>query len=193
MAGEEGDHEPTPGSSDTILGVDPLGHFAAPVRACGAERWAVKTAADADVTKIQISNPQPTTVAIISAIPPPGALPPTRLLPAETNVWIVHGQLVKAKIEADHDVHLVLTDGGLSMIAEVPDPACLAPSNPLLPAIRSARDLLTSHYALSPQVWTPINQPVTITGVEFFDKLHGQTGVARNGVELHPVTGLVFG
>jgi hypothetical protein len=26
-----------------------------------------------------------------------------------------------------------------------------------------------------------------VTGVAFFDFLHGQTGVARNGIELHPV------
>jgi hypothetical protein len=29
-----------------------------------------------------------------------------------------------------------------------------------------------------------------MTGVLFFDKLHGQTGVAGNGVELHPVISL---
>jgi len=29
------------------------------------------------------------------------------------------------------------------------------------------------------------NVPVTITGVAFFDKLHGQEGVAANGIELH--------
>jgi hypothetical protein len=28
-----------------------------------------------------------------------------------------------------------------------------------------------------------------VVGVAFFDFLHGQTGVARNGIELHPVLG----
>jgi hypothetical protein len=28
-----------------------------------------------------------------------------------------------------------------------------------------------------------------VSGVAFFDFLHGQTGVARNGIELHPVLG----
>jgi hypothetical protein len=28
-----------------------------------------------------------------------------------------------------------------------------------------------------------------ITGVAFYDFLHGQTGVAPNGIELHPVLG----
>jgi hypothetical protein len=31
---------------------------------------------------------------------------------------------------------------------------------------------------------------VSITGVAFFDKFHGQKGVAPNGIELHPVLGI---
>jgi hypothetical protein len=30
-----------------------------------------------------------------------------------------------------------------------------------------------------------------VTGVALFDFLHGQTGVARNGIELHPVLAFV--
>ena len=33
---------------------------------------------------------------------------------------------------------------------------------------------------------------VRITGVGFFDYLHGQRGVAPNGIELHPVLGVEF-
>jgi len=33
----------------------------------------------------------------------------------------------------------------------------------------------------------------TITGVVFFDFLHGQRGVAPNGVELHPALGFRMG
>ena len=35
--------------------------------------------------------------------------------------------------------------------------------------------------------------PVTVTGVGFFDFLHGQTGVAPNGIELHAVLDIQFG
>ncbi len=35
--------------------------------------------------------------------------------------------------------------------------------------------------------------PVTVTGVGFFDFLHGQTGVAPNGIELHAVLDVQFG
>ncbi len=33
---------------------------------------------------------------------------------------------------------------------------------------------------------------MTVTGVGFFDLLHGQTGVAPNGVELHPLLNVQF-
>jgi len=33
---------------------------------------------------------------------------------------------------------------------------------------------------------------VRITGVGFFDYIHGQHGVAPNGIELHPVLGVAF-
>lgn len=35
-------------------------------------------------------------------------------------------------------------------------------------------------------------QRVTVTGVLLFDKLHGQRGVAPNGVEMHPLLSLVL-
>jgi len=36
------------------------------------------------------------------------------------------------------------------------------------------------------------NVPVQVTGVAMFDFLHGQTGVAPNGIELHPIIDIVF-
>ncbi len=34
---------------------------------------------------------------------------------------------------------------------------------------------------------SPKNVYVTVQGVAFFDLIHGQTGVAPNGIELHPI------
>jgi hypothetical protein len=36
------------------------------------------------------------------------------------------------------------------------------------------------------------NVPVSVTGVAFFDTLHGQEGVAKNGIELHPLLAIAF-
>jgi hypothetical protein len=38
--------------------------------------------------------------------------------------------------------------------------------------------------------WKHVNVKVTGEGVLFFDGQHGQTGVAKNGMELHPVIGI---
>jgi len=44
----------------------------------------------------------------------------------------------------------------------------------------------------------PINKPiktrrlVTVTGIGFFDHIHGQTGVAPHGIELHPMLQVVL-
>ena len=41
-------------------------------------------------------------------------------------------------------------------------------------------------------VFQTANVPVQVTGVGFFDILHGQTGVAPNGIELHSVLDVQF-
>jgi hypothetical protein len=38
----------------------------------------------------------------------------------------------------------------------------------------------------------PTNRRVVVRGVGFFDYFHGQTGMAPDDLELHPVTGLRF-
>lgn len=35
--------------------------------------------------------------------------------------------------------------------------------------------------------WVDLRGRVAVTGVGFWDEVHGQTGVAPNGIELHPV------
>jgi hypothetical protein len=40
---------------------------------------------------------------------------------------------------------------------------------------------------VSPSVWLYLGSSVAITGVGFWDEQHGQTGIAPNGIELHPV------
>jgi hypothetical protein len=37
-----------------------------------------------------------------------------------------------------------------------------------------------------------VTRRVNVRGLGFFDVLHGQTGVAANGIELHPVTRIRF-
>ena len=45
---------------------------------------------------------------------------------------------------------------------------------------------------IATSTFTAANLPVAVTGVGFFDSLHGQTGVAPNGIESHPLLDISF-
>ena len=161
---------------------------------CGVERWAVKTGTDADRSLINLNSTTNTTVAALTAVAAPSSLPSNnRVAPTETTVYRVQATLTEFKMEADSDYHLVLADtSGHTMIAEIPDPACVGSTSPLTSSVTKARGEFDAKYAVTTSFKT-VNVPVTITGVGFFDFLHGQTGVAPNGIELHSVLDVQFG
>ena len=161
---------------------------------CGVERWSVKTGTDSDAGKINLSSTSSTTIASLAALAAPSSLPSNnRVQPTETTVFQLHTTLDEYKLEADSDYHLVLDDkSGHTMIAEIPDPACVGSGSPLLTSIQKARSEFDAKYAPTGSFQTA-NVPVTVTGVGFFDFLHGQTGVAPNGMELHAVLDVQFG
>ena len=93
--------------------------------------------------------------------------------------------------EDDSDIHLVLADPKLggSMIAEFPASSCTVGADAKeRKAMDSARDDLAAACGGLPAS-TPrtLTGTATLTGVGFFDPIHGQAGVAPNGIELHPV------
>jgi hypothetical protein len=97
-------------------------------------------------------------------------------------VWqLVNVNIALSKNEADSDRHIVVSDGSRTMVVEIPDPACVG-NSPWKTLISNAR-----------QAFTGQTGTVTVRGVGFFDKIHGQTGIAPNGIELHPVLGICFG
>ena len=161
---------------------------------CGVERWSVKTGTDADVGLINLQSTTQTTIAALDALPAPSTLPANnRVQPTETTVFQLHATLTEYKLESDSDYHLVLSDGsGHTMISEVPDPNCVGSSSPLLASIQHARAEVDAVYTPTGSFQTA-NVAVTVTGVGFFDFLHGQTGVAPNGIELHAVLDVQFG
>ena len=146
---------------------------------CGVERWSVKTGTDADAGLINLGSTTSSTIASLDALSAPASLPANnRVAPTETTVFRVSATLTEFKLEADSDYHLVLSDGaGHTMISEIPDPACVGSSSRLLSRIQAARGEFDAKYAPTGSFQT-VNVPVTVTGVGFFDFLHGQTGVA---------------
>lgn len=176
---------PSPGPTPTP---SPL-----PTISCGVERWSVKTGTDPDAGSVNTAALTPTTVAALDGQTKPGSLPDNaRLAPTETTVYAVTATLTLYKREDDSDYHLVLNDAsGNTMIVEIPHPACVGDGSPFKSAITSTRAKFDATYTATTS-FKAANVPVTVTGVGFFDFIHGQTGVAPNGIELHPVLDISF-
>jgi hypothetical protein len=159
----------------------------AELAACGIERWNVKTGADAGASAIDLTQSVRSTIATMRLWIPPRDLPiDSRVSPFETTLVVVDATLVKYKLEDDSDLHLVIMDPlGNTIIAEIPSPACVS-TGPFAALIAGARAEFEAHFSVTTS-FKATNTPIRLTGVGFFDYIHGQTGVAPNGIEIHPV------
>ena len=160
---------------------------------CGVERWSVKTGTDPDSGLVNTAVSTTTTIANMRALTAPGTLPANnRVQPTETTVFVINATLTEYKLESDSDYHIVIQDAsGNTMITEIPSPSCVGTGSPFAALIASARSKFDGQLHATTSFQTA-NIPVQIKGVGFFDFLHGQTGVAPNGIELHPVLDIVF-
>lgn len=143
---------------------------------CGTERWSVKTLTDPLANNVTLT-PQASTIADLVSIAPPVG-PTDRVNPTEETTFQITGKVIVHKTEGDSDIHLALEDAqGNHMIVEAASPSC-AQGSVVLKQIEEVRPVAEA---------TQVGKTVTVTGVGFFDRLHGQSGVAPNGIELHPV------
>lgn len=162
---------------------------------CGKERWAVKTLTDPDRAAVDLDHPK-TSLSVEGLrrlkVPAKWSTTAPRLAPVETSTYRVKALLMSMIREDDSDIHLVIADPkvGGSMIVEFPAGACtVGASAHARSLMASARAAVGSACGGEPgtKVVT-LSGSATITGVGFFDRIHGQGGVAPNGIELHPVT-----
>src|SRR5262249_50199572 len=111
--------------------------------------------------------------------------------------------LIGYKREPDGDLHIVLADQSdteITMIVEIPgaDKCSFACSSAHAVEFRTARAAflngIKDHKATKCfRTMVEDGVMITMTGVPMFDRLHGQTGVAENGIELHPVLSVDWG
>jgi hypothetical protein len=161
---------------------------------CGTERWAVKTLADKDAGKLS-HQALAIKISDLAAIEPPirailDSHEDSRL-PVELHTYRVAGWLVGFKREDDEDFHIVLEDlekRTATMVVEMPSPSCVTVR------FRHDADVLRAQFEERfGKVTTKFKNvrrhriKVEFIGPAFFDFVHGQTGVAKNGIELHPV------
>jgi hypothetical protein len=157
---------------------------------CGTERWDIKTGTDPYTGKVSLV-PVETKIATLAALPANGG-GASRESPTETTLYVLKDvTLTELKLESDIDYHLVLSDGTATMIAEIPYPTCTTGS-PWACFMARARGEIDSMFSVTTSPQNPA-ATVTVVGVGFFDILHGQTGVAPNAIELHPVLQICFG
>jgi hypothetical protein len=154
----------------------------------------VKTLSDRRAKQVHF-HVRSTSVRALRRKPKPGIGTDTpRTNGVEMRTYQVRVQLVEFKLEEDRDIHLVIAQPGhrgQTMIVEFPDPRCNGARRSIKKnAITRARDHLLAACGEPPSSdFAELRGTATIRGVGFFDIAHGQTGVAPNAIELHPVIG----
>jgi hypothetical protein len=162
--------------------------LAAAFAGCGADRAAVKNLLDHPA----LLPPRVATVEQLLALRAPRWARSAPRRQIERQVVQLDVEVLAFKTEADGDIHAIIRSAGAApgkgpgaagfgrlMVAEFPLPGCARGSPYALRMARARASLLRL-----------VNAHVSrmrLTGVVFFDRVHGQTGGAPNGVELHPV------
>lgn len=160
--------------------------------ACGSERQLVKTLADKDAAHIS-EQPLTASVAELAAIPAPtrSAMPEDGRLGPELHTYLVSAYLVGFKRESDEDFHIVLADldnPKITMVVEMAAPDCVPEE--FQAQMATLRASWEKRFGKATAKYKDVHAhriKVQFVGVGFFDFIHGQTGVAKNGFELHPV------
>jgi hypothetical protein len=159
---------------------------------CGVWRWPVKTLSDRAATQVDYI-PKTWSVRRLRGLDPPSSLSTDtpRIKPVEFTTYRVRAKLVGAVVEDDRDVHLVIrapASKRKTMIVEFPYVRCNgAKDSKKRAAMKRARVALTNACGSIRTSFVDLKGRVRVTGVGFWDEVHGQTGVAPNGIELHPV------
>jgi hypothetical protein len=165
---------------------------------CGTERWDVKVIKDPAAAEVDVAHPHEATVAQLRELDAPRYSNANVRSAVEKKVFFVTAYVLGYKREKDDgDFHLVISDDANgatgTMIAELPAAECVEGSA-VAARLTAAREAFTAMVQDKPpsEKYRILRRPlrVSITGVGFFDKIHGQKGVAPNGIELHPVLGV---
>jgi hypothetical protein len=179
------------GAAAVVTGIAPAG-TSRHALSCGVERWNVKTLQDPAGRALDLSNIVHTSVGALRAKGVLRGPNGSRGSGVESTLYEVRARLVSAKVEEDNDIHLVikeLTTSG-TMIVEFPlAPGCTTNATTgAKTRMKNARNAFGDACGIpGSSHFTKLKGRATIRGIGFFDFLHGQTGVAPNGIELHPV------
>jgi hypothetical protein len=161
---------------------------------CGKERWDVKTLTDSDTSYIDFENIISTTISEQCGLPKPSKIKNKPRLKSERTVYELIGYVTSFKLEDDRDYHVVIEDPDteVTMVIEILDPDCPGiESTSRYKIFKEVRDWFTKNFHPT-KTFKTTKKKVKLTGVGFFDFIHGQRGMAPNGREIHPVMSMEF-
>ena len=159
---------------------------------CGTERWNVKTLSDADTSLIRFDSLIASTVTEQTQLTTQQIGQSDPRYASERTVFKINGLLTDYKRETDMDLHLVIHDAitDSTIVIEIPDPTCSSVVGTSRASLfAAARQWITDNIGNPTTSFKTVSSPhpVTISGVGFWDFLHGQRGMAANAREIHPV------
>lgn len=158
---------------------------------CGIERWKIKSLSDADTVFVNFTSIKKSSVhEQVNLTAPIGKLG-SRLASEVTN-YSIDCYIIGFKKEDDKDIHIIIEDINTdeTMVIEIVSPDCKDVQN--TSRKEQMKNLLiwfNNNIGTPRTTFTFLNKHklVTITGIGFWDNLHGQKGMAENGREIHPV------
>ena len=111
---------------------------------------------------------------------------------SEDTVYSIVCFLIAYKKEKDLDIHLLVKDleSGDTMVAEIPSWTCESIQHTSrVNQFKNVEEWFHLNVGIPTPYFTYLKQPIKINlvGVGFFDFLHGQKGMLKNGREIHPV------
>ena len=163
-------------------------HSAGPTASrCGGELWRLKTLSDPGRNTVQLGATD-TTIAAIGKRPYPRPVPKVRRTAFQRHAWQVPAQITKYRVETD-GIRLEMYDHGSYLHAVIPTPDCLSSVTRARKDIATTFNLFASECGTAKD-WQPLGAIVFIRGIGYWSQRRSLKGAARNGAELHPVTGL---
>jgi hypothetical protein len=168
---------------------------------CGTERSDIKHLSDKEAVLINFSSRKCSVYDFLLGdtivIPVSFSSSHIKRLPSECQVYTIECYVKFWILEQDNDYHLVCTDSNYNykFISEIPSADCSETiASGYAANYKAARILMDSLFPLfhGGKHWSNIKRKFSITGVCFHDFVHGQTGHAPKGIELHPVLSITY-